>query len=204
MATSDNALRILRLLRDGPQTAQQLARRLGLDVSSVRRHLDAFQRDQWVETDDRADGPGRPRRFYGLTDSGWESFPRDYAFLLRALLDKLQDRVGRDAILAAYAEIASGLAARIAPGPVPARLEALRRLYVELGFDATLESDGADTALVQRNCPFLKTAKDDPEGLCDALDEGIIRQVLPEATVELGQCMATGGSLCHHRIRVPA
>lgn len=196
-----NAQRILHLLRNGPQTAQRLARQLDLDVSSARRHLDGFEQGGLVAFDDQVDGPGRPRRFYRLTERGWESFPRDYALLLGAMTAKLQQRVGRAAILEAYAAIADDLAATIPThAPVTRRLEALRRLYQDLGFDVTLETEGRQTTLVQRNCPFLKAAKDDPEGLCDSLDEGIIRRVLPEATVELGQCMATGGNLCRHRI----
>lgn len=194
---------ILHLLRDGPQTAQRLAVRLGLDVSSVRRHLDTLQEREWITFDDRVDGPGRPKRHYALTESGWESFPRDYALLLGALLEKTQARIGRDAVLETFSEVAAGLAAGIRTDqPVAARLEALRRLYTDLGFEPTLESRDGASYIVQRNCPFLRTARDDPEGLCSCLDEGIIRCVLPEARVELGECMATGDRLCRHEIRV--
>lgn len=198
-----NASQILHLLRDGPQTAQALAARLGLDVSSVRRHLDGLEQRGLASFEDRVDGPGRPRRHYALTESGWESFPRDYALLLGALLERLQANLGREAVLAAFSDLAGELAGGIDPDqPVAARLEALRRLYLDLGFEPTVEATDAGPCLVQRNCPFLKTARGDPEGLCDCLDEGIMRRVLPEARVELLDCMATGDNLCRHSIVV--
>lgn len=196
-----NALRILQLLREGPQTAQDLAAQLGLDVSSVRRHLDSLIDREWLHYDDVVEGPGRPKRHYQLTEAGWESFPRDYAFLLGALLEKIQDRLGRDAVLASFSEIAVELAADIPPDqPVSARLEALKQLYMDLGFEASIETKDGQTQLIQRNCPFLKTASSDPEGLCECLDEGIIRCAVPEAEVELGDCMATGDRRCTHII----
>lgn len=196
-----NGPHILSILRDGPQTAQAIAAALGLDASSVRRHLDSFTEREWVAHEDRVEGPGRPRRYYRLTESGWESFPRDYALLLGALLDKLQARVGRDAVLASFSEVAVDLAAGIRPDqPVAARLEALRQLYMDLGFEPELETRHGKPCIVQRNCPFLRSAKDDPEGLCECLDEGIIRQVFPDAQIELGSCMATGDGLCRHHI----
>jgi len=99
--------------------------------------------------------------------------------------------------------LATDLATGIPPDrPVAARLEALRRLYLDLGFEATLETRGNTAFLVQRNCPFLKAAKNDPEGLCGCLDEGILRAALPEADVRLGDCMATGDSRCTHAIEM--
>lgn len=199
-----NASAVLHLLRDGPQTAQALAARLDLDVSSVRRHLDTLGERAWIMHQDRAEGPGRPKRHYALTGPGWESFPRDYAFLLGALLDRLQQRVGRGALLASFADVAAALAAEVRPDqPRAARLEALRQLYLDLGFEASLETREGQDCIVQRNCPFLKTAKQDPEALCECLDEGIIRQVFPDAAVTLGDCMATGDNLCRHFITQP-
>jgi len=203
----DTATHLLHALRDGDQTAQALGGRLGLDVSSVRRHLDSLVERGWVAYGDRAGGPGRPRRHYRLTEAGWESFPRDYSLLLGSLLRRLQGRVGRETVLACFDDVAGELAATIPPGgTTDERMRALLRLYGELGFEASLESDGPDAApaLVQRNCPFLATAKCDPEALCDCLDEALIRRVLPGADVRLEQCMATGDNLCRHAIRLPA
>lgn len=200
----DTATHILRVLRDGGRTAQALGARLGLDVSSVRRHLDGLVERGWVAYADRPEGPGRPRRHYRLTDAGWESFPRDYSLLLESLLRRLQARVGREAVLACFTDVADELAATVPPGTTAERTTALLRLYRDLGFEASLEDagDGAAT-LVQRNCPFLATAKSDPEALCDCLDEALIRRVLPGADVRLESCMATGDNLCRHAIRLP-
>lgn len=194
VATPD---RLLSYLRDGAQTAQQLARKAGLDPSSARRHLEMLAAAGHVERDDRRQGRGRPRRHYRLSQQGWETFPRDYAYLLEAMLAKVGAQAGREAVLDAFGAIADDLAASVPSGPD--RAEGLCRMYNDLGFEASLER-GEATTLVQRNCPFLRAARADPEALCDCLDEGIIRRALPGARVELVSCLATGDAQCRHRI----
>lgn len=202
MEQAATALRVLELLRDGPQTAQQLAEDLGLDTSSVRRHLETLRIRGLISAEDKIQGPGRPKRRYDLTENGWESFPRDYAFLLRAVLARIESRHGREAVLEAFDDIAQKIAQGVAGKDMPTRLESLERIYNDLGFEATVEREGGALFVVQRNCPFLKAAKDDPHGLCECLDERIMQNALPGAKIRLEQSMATGASFCRHEIKV--
>jgi predicted ArsR family transcriptional regulator len=83
------------------------------------------------------------------------------------------------------------------------RLRKVVRLYNELGFEARLERKNDRLLLVQRNCPFLKIARDDPEALCACLDEGILRAALPGSQVSLEKSLAMGDARCVHEIRLP-
>lgn len=197
---SEAAERLLPLLRDGPRQAHDLAERLGIDTSAVRRHLDALRGAGLVRDHDEVSGPGRPKKLWTLTGAGEETFRRDYALLLGLLMDKLAQRRGRDELLALLGDIARDVAAKLPPETDPARrLDAVARLYNDLGFEAHLERDprGAP-ALVQRNCILLRAARARPDAMCDCFDEGILRAALPGARVELAECMATGDARCRH------
>src|SRR5215218_2451181 len=73
------------LLEHGPQTASELAARLGVSPAAVRRHLDALLDTGRVEERQGAPGAGgaqrgrgRPARYYHLTDAGRSAFPHAY------------------------------------------------------------------------------------------------------------------------------
>lgn len=198
------ATTILTLLRDGRQQAQELAATLGIDTSAVRRHLEALRAEGMVESEDVVAGQGRPKKLYGLTAAGREAFPRDYALLLRLVLEKVRATQGRGGLDALVEAIARDLGSPLAARPdASARLRGLLDLYNGLGFEATLEETADGFFLVQRNCPFLQTAADDPRLLCQRFDEGIVRSAVPDAEVSLEDSLALGSLRCRHRIRLP-
>jgi predicted ArsR family transcriptional regulator len=140
---------------------------------------------------------------YGLNAAGWETFPRDYALLLSALMRRVATVHGREALLRHLEGIAQELGGALATEhDMDKRLRRLLKLYNDLGFEADVKREGRDIVLTQRNCPFLKTARDDPDALCKCLDEGIMRAAVPEALVSLRQTLARGDGLCRHEIRL--
>ena len=69
------------LLEHGPQTATELAARLGISPAAVRRHLDSLVAAGRLEerlTRDAHRGRGRPARRFHLTDAGRSAFPHAY------------------------------------------------------------------------------------------------------------------------------
>ena len=195
--------KVVRALRDGPLQAQAVATLLRIDTSAAYRHLETLLARGLLEAHEEAAGPGRPKKMYKLSAAGWETFPRDYALLLSALMRRVAAADGRAALLAHMDAIAQELGGPLATEQdIDKRLRRLLTLYNDLGFDAELKRDGKDVLLVQRNCPFLKTARNDPEALCQCLDEGILRAALPEALVSLRQTLARGDGLCRHEVRL--
>lgn len=194
---------ILALLREGRQQAQDLAGTLGIDTSAVRRHLETLRAEGLVDTEDVVEGPGRPKKRYGLTVAGREAFPRDYALLLDLVLARVAKDGGREEIERVMAVIAKDLGRQIEGKTTEERLDAMLALYNKLGFDASIEKRGAEVDLVQRNCIFLKTARGDPPLLCKCLDEGIMRAAIPGAKVELRSSLAIGDAHCRHRLQLP-
>lgn len=194
---------ILALLREGRQQAQDLADTLGIDTSAVRRHLEGLRAEGLVDAEDVVEGPGRPKKMYGLTTAGRETFPRDYALLLDLVLGRVAKDGGREELERVMAVIAKDLGRQIEGKTTEERLDAMLALYNKLGFDASIEKQGVEVDLVQRNCIFLKTARGDPPLLCKCLDEGIMRAAIPGSKVDLRSSLAVGDVHCRHRIHLP-
>lgn len=203
MPPDGTASALLALLREGRRQAQDLAAEVGIDTSAVRRHLEALRAEGLVDAEDVVDGPGRPKKMYGLTSAGREAFPRDYALLLDLLLGKLREAQGREGLERLMASLAKDLARGVPEGgpTLPSRLDALVAFYNGLGFEARVERvPGGGFAFTQRNCIFLKTALRDPRLLCECFDEGILRAALPGARVRFEGSLATGAPHCRHLV----
>lgn len=200
-AVTGSQERVLSSLRAAPLRANDIAQRLSIDPSAVRRHLDTLIALKLVAYHDVIEGPGRPKRFFRLTLAGRETGPRNYAFLLAALMQKVANSQGRRALFRYLEEVAADLAASPAKAEnAKRRLDLLLAKYNELGFEAELVRGKESFTLVQRNCPFLAAAGNDPEAVCRHFDEGIIRKYLPNAKVELQTALAKGDAVCRHII----
>lgn len=193
--------RVLAELKHDPRRAHDIAAVLGVDASAVRRHLDNLVSQGLVEAFDVIEGPGRPKKFFRITNAGRETGPRNYPLLLALLMKKVSEGEGRKKLLRYLEAIAADLA-----GPesrhkdAKMRLDLLLAKYNALGFEAEIRHEDGQTVLVQRNCPFLAAAKDDPSGFCQAFDEGIMRAALPGHDVVLQSSLAHGDVICRHLI----
>ena len=90
------------LLAEGPATASDLAVRLGISATAVRRHLDNLMADGLVEASERPPyGPqpvrrrGRPAKTFSLTEDGRSQFPADYDELANAAMAFVRTMGGR-------------------------------------------------------------------------------------------------------------
>ena len=95
------------LLNEGPATASQLATRLGISATAVRRHLDSLSADGMVQGTDRPPygpqptrGRGRPARTFALTAQGRGQFPAEYDELAADALGFVEEFGGHDAVTA--------------------------------------------------------------------------------------------------------
>lgn len=186
-----------------PRRAHEVAATLGIDPSAVRRHLENLASQGLVRHEDVRQGPGRPKRYYQATPAGRELGPRNYPLLLALLMRQVSQGEGRRKLLRYLEAIAADLA-----GPpsrhrdAQMRLDLLLAKYNQLGFQAEVREEDGETILVQRNCPFLAAATDDPHALCQTMDEGIMRAALPGQAVELRTSMALGHAECRHVLGV--
>ena len=167
------------LLEHGPQTATELAGRLGVSPAAVRRHLDALGSAGRVEersTPGEHRGRGRPARRFHLTDAGRSAFPHAYDDLALTALRFVAASGGPDAVRAVAEAQLAGLEQRCSTaveratttGDRPAeRAQALAVALTAEGYAATSSAIASGGQLCQHHCPVAHVAAEFPQ-LCEA------------------------------------
>ncbi|RZU32236.1 helix-turn-helix transcriptional regulator [Blastococcus saxobsidens] len=168
------------LLEHGPQTATELAARLGISPAAVRRHLDGLRATGRVEERQSRDthrGRGRPARRFHLTDAGRSAFPHAYDDLALTALRYVAAAGGPDAVRAVAEQQLAGLEARAssaveqavqaADGAPVDRAQALAAALTAEGYAATASAISGGGQLCQHHCPVAHVAAEFPQ-LCEA------------------------------------
>jgi predicted ArsR family transcriptional regulator len=177
------------LLTEGPATASQLAERLGISATAVRRHLESLVAAGAVEASERppygpapARGRGRPARTFALTAEGRAQFPAEYDALALDALGFVAAVGGDDAVHAFAEHRAAELETRLvsilgddwrtaaAERQVPAFAAALS----ELGYAASTDPAPGGVQVCQHHCPVAHVATRYPQ-LCEAETEAFAR-----------------------------
>ena len=196
--------RIVNQLLQGPRTAIQLAASLGIQVSAARKHLDRLRALNVVDESFERAGPGRPKKFYALTDEGRELFPRHYDAVLNALVSELARDQGETRAQKTLQRVAQGFAASAVaqPGADKAHLRQLAAGLGELGFEPTVTEHGGECTITSHNCPILRTAHLHRELVCKGLHAEIIRAATGASEVRRGEWIVDGDPICTHKLRM--
>lgn len=177
--------RVVRTISEqGPITAAELARQLGLTPAAVRRHLDGLLEAGYLQERERstpARRRGRPARAYVLSDAGHARLSGDYRTFSLEVLGYLAEVGGPDAVEAFARRRATALGDRMPAAvtdeslPMSERVDALVVGLREEGFAASVRPVGQGTALdgvqvCQGHCPVRDAAAQYPQ-LCEAETE---------------------------------
>ena len=160
------------LKRRGSSTTAELATDLGMTHEGVRSHVVDLLHDGWISRDRSAakrDGSGRPAVRYQLTVAGDHLFPKQYERLADAFIDPMAAEVGVEAAMRVLARVTSDRVTAVAPTleglALEERLDVLKGWYAADDPYMSVERDGSDYRLIERNCPFYNTAMNRP-ALC--------------------------------------
>ena len=199
--------RILYLLKTrGPQTAAEVARRLGVTSMGARQHLQQLEEQGLVDHEDRRGGVGRPRRVFSLTPDAEERFPEGYADLAVSLIDGVREAFGAAGVERLveirHVEQRERYRPRIpADGPLSRRVAALARLRREEGYLAESSSPGdGSVLLIENHCPICVAAKA-CTGLCSS-EQRLFEELLGEdVVVTREEHLLDGARRCVYRMR---
>ncbi len=169
---SEATARVARtLLEVGSATATDLAGRLFLTPTAVRRHLDTLIERGLVSASDEPQfgpargrrGRGRPARYYAVTDAGRDAFESSYDDVALAAIDFLAERLGDSAVddfaRARAGELRSRYAAAAAPADPAERVAVLAELLSSDGYVASAEASPHGLQLCQHHCPMAHVAE---------------------------------------------
>ncbi len=200
-STRESILRALHT--QGKRTIKDLAEAADISPISVRHHIANLLAEGLLEVEENHHGVGRPRHLYSLSEKGLEHFPRRYYHLTIHLLEELKDALSEDEIEALFCNIASSMADKYAPLlerlPLEKRINDLRKLLGEEGFEAIIYREGNQLIIKEVCCPFFPLGREHPE-VC-LIDKFFIANAL-SIPVERVKHVRQGDQQCAFEIRL--
>lgn len=191
------------LLKEGPCSASDLGRKLGLSAAGVRRHLDNLEEEGLAEVasarNPKDRGRGRPAKSFVLTDKGRSFFGHDYDGLAASALEALRETGGEEAVRAfarkRIEKIVAGITpAGASPESVKETTEQIVEAFAKSGYAASTSAAGGGVQLCQHHCPISHVASEFPE-LCEAEHRAIAellgQHVQPLASIVDGHGICT-------------
>ena len=196
--------RIIRLLRRGEKTVDDLAAQLGVTDNGVRSHLAVLEDAGVVEQFNvrRTGTPGKPATVYRVAPDAEPHLSAAYAPILEALLVALENRLEAKELDSLFREVGRKLAEDQEGAPKSASLATRARLAAsllgELGAEIDVESNDAGFTLRGHACPVASAVRVQP-GVCRAMEE----LVAGVTGAEVRECCerADGGASCRFEIR---
>ncbi|MBK1880192.1 helix-turn-helix transcriptional regulator [Pelagicoccus mobilis] len=189
----------------GELSSQQMAEELGVSSMAIRQHMQELESVGDVSSEDRAQGKGRPTKFWFLTTKAQRHFPDRHRDLILDLLGNVKSVLGEEALDKLLDERAeeqmSQYGKRLAgAGSLEEKVGCLAKARSEEGYmaEATQSEDGV-FELVENHCPICAAA-DACKGLC-ARELSVFENVLgPGCKVERVEHMLSGARRCAYRI----
>lgn len=191
------------LKRRGQATIPQLAAELGLNIETVRDHLKTLTALALVRREGSLKGrPGRPEIMYGLAPDAESLFPRHEGKILQEFAAYLKEtgneRILRDFFKRRIGSRRQEALARVKHLEGRERLEAVARIFSELGFMATVEEQAEGPQLRLCHCP-LRELVDATKVPC-AAELGFLAELLGKPLSRQSYIPA-GGVCCSYQVQ---
>lgn len=192
--------RIVELLRERPQTVNELAEALGITDNGVRAHLLTLERDGLVEQGGTQRGVRKPHAEYVLAPAAEDLFPKPYGAVLSALIAALKDEMSKTRLEAVLREVGQAVAAPVAgDGDLESRIERALQVLRSLGGAPRLERENGRLLIRSRACPLAAIVAEHPEACCVA--EEMVSRIVGIPVHE--NCLHEGTPRCCFAIPVP-
>jgi predicted ArsR family transcriptional regulator len=198
--TKNTRERVLQtLLKNHRCTINELAEAVNINPISVRHHIAKLQADGLVAAEEERHGVGRPRQVYFLTEAGLERFPTRYMRLTIRLLQQLKANMPPAMVSQIFSQMAASLVqeyadeARTQGLSTEQRLEMVKELLKDEGFDIEWEKLGDEYHIREVSCPYLHVGQNHPE-IC-FVDQTLISTVL-DLPAEKVRCVLDGDTYC--------
>ena len=190
------------LVRRPRSSIHELAEAVGINPISVRHHLTKLQMEALVTAAEERHGVGRPRLVYFLTESGMEKFPTRYLRLTSRILTQIKEKFASPMINEMFKEVALSMAeehaAEMKDLNVEDRLNMMKLLLAEEGFEVEWEKQGSQYLIHEITCPYLQVGQDHPE-VC-TVDQVLISKMLAVPANKI-QCILSGATHCTYVVQ---
>jgi predicted ArsR family transcriptional regulator len=163
--------RLLSELCGRPQTAVELAERVGTSSNAVRVHLNGLRSAGLVDYQVHRRGVGKPTHVYSLTAAAEYLLSSAYAPVLRSLIETLQSRLGAD-VLPRLRDAGVTLAARYGSSSTRRGIDSATVLLDALGAKPTVETRGKQRWIRTACCPLAAVTRD-TAGVCQLIEQAL-------------------------------
>ena len=182
-------------------TIKELANAVAINPISVRHHINRLEAEYLVTSEENHYGVGRPRRTYFLTEKGRENFPTRYISLILHLLEQLKETMPLRMVNKLFAQIAQDMAskhrAEMEGLSTEGRLNLVKQLLANEGFEVEVERQGDVYHIRESYCPYYHVGQTHPE-VC-SVDQTLISTLL-NIPVQKIQCILHGDAHCTYVI----
>ena len=190
----------------GPQQAATLAAACAITPMGAHKQLRALAGLGLVQSEDRIEGAGRPKRIWTLSAAGHARFPDRHGELAVQLIRNAAEVLGPDAldrlIDARERQAEKHYLEQLAGArTLGARVRRLAALRAGEGYMARAEPHGRTWLLIEDHCPICAAAAT-CQGFCRS-ELALFRRCLgDEALVERTEHLIAGARRCVYRISV--
>jgi predicted ArsR family transcriptional regulator len=160
--------RLLIELCGRPQTALELADRVGTSSNAVRVHLEGLRAAGLVEYEVARRGVGKPTHVYSLTSAAQYLLSSAYLPTLQALLDRLHERLN-GGFAPLLRDVGTSWGQR-APRTTKPGIESIVDALGALGAPARIERDGGEEVIRNSCCPLAAVTRRTPE-VCQLVEQ---------------------------------
>jgi predicted ArsR family transcriptional regulator len=199
--------KLLELIKsEGPQTASELAQRLGVTPVAVRQHLQTLGRDGLLVYVEERRPVGRPARRWRVSEAAEPFFPDSHREFAVGLIEAIDGAFGGEALQRLVEERVRRQIRRYRrrmperDAPLEERVAALASLRDEEGYMVEWSADGPDCwVLAENHCPICAAAKA-CDGLC-AGEPALFQTVLgPDVEVRRTEHLLENSYRCVYKI----
>ncbi|WP_418888881.1 helix-turn-helix transcriptional regulator [Paenibacillus apiarius] len=195
---------ILFLLKTNDElSAKQLTEQLNITSMAVRRHLDALERDGFIESRTVRQPMGRPSALFRLTERAGILFPHNYHALALDLLDELAQESGEMMVERLFERRQEKLykkyAGAMAEKSLHERVSLLAGIQNENGYMVEWEKNSEDEfVFTEHNCPISHIAT--PYNHACTCELQLFESLL-DADISRPECLSQGDRKCVYKIR---
>jgi predicted ArsR family transcriptional regulator len=201
----DNEKALWILKKKGPQPVSAIADEMDVTTEGARFHLIKLEKEGLVESRSVAEGRGRPKQIWSITDIGNSRFPDTHAELTASLLTTMRETLGNNAIEKVIKGHENKLLTRYESkidedADLETRIAKLAEIRTAEGYMAEYIKDDNGYILIENHCPICVAARA-CEGFCKS-EMNIFQSVLgEEITIERTQHIVKGDRRCAYKIR---
>jgi predicted ArsR family transcriptional regulator len=200
---NDTRITILTHLLSEDLTAIDLKRKLNINESAIRRHLDILESKNLIIHRFERAPKGRPKKVYHITRVGRDIFPQKTHMLFTLLLRRMREKYGAIALREMISEVAEDFAEHLVSDvhakSKDRRLRELVRSLNALGFYAILSKRRKVYSIKYKNCVFGSVIWEFGDLLCD-MHRQTVSRILGDIEVKLEKSIARGDNVCVQRI----